>query len=441
MAGKILNFGFGVDGVNLVTDPLKLKVTEATQLQNAELVPNESTGGLGALTQRAGLEALNSSPLTGSVLGIFGWPLKTTVTKTLYAAKQTEDASTFVRSTNGSSWTSTSSPLAPVTDAYFADNSNVRTARRFSGFKGLLVYPGGSYTQDTDNPTVCTWDGTDAFTVTKIPVGSGDSSAAPFVIVDQLTVGDKLYLAVSDPGGGSPDFAGRVLQLNLTTGKIRQVASSFGNDSGQMSGGGPSCMCFYQDQLFVGLNGSATTNGIGKIVRCYPDVDETWTADVSNLVSHPVSMIGHAGGIFVGTKSSATTGAQVYLRSNSALTWGSEITSGGGADGNGHYGALAVYNNELYAVEYHDTTPIIHVKKRDSAGVWTTVRDVDSADSGVAGNLPGNAIVFNSKLYIAFRSLTAAGNDGFILECATTTWTKVLTDNLGGSMGILTERS
>jgi len=441
-AGKIRNFGFGVDGVNIVTDPLKLKASEAISLQNAELVPNEATGGLSALTQRRGLDALNGSAMSGSVTGIYNWPLKTTVVKTLYAGKQTEDANTFQSTLDGTTWTPTSTPVAPVTDAYFADNSNVQSARRFAGYKNLLIYPGGTYVQDTANPTIQSWNGTDAFTVTAIPVGPGDSSAPPFVIVDQLTIGDKTYLAVSDPGGGAaPDHAGRVLQLDMTTGKLRQVASTFGNDSGQMGGGTPCCMAYYQNQLFVGLNGSATTNGIGKIVRCFPDVDETWTVDVSTLVSHPVSIISYGGGMLVGTRSSATTGAQIYFRSNSALTWGSEVTSGGGAGGSGHYGGLCEYNGLVYAVEYFSTTPIIHVKVRDTAGSWTTSRDVDATDGGVAGNLPGNGIVFNSKLFYAFRSLTAGGNDGFIMELATSTWTKRLTDNLSGSMGILTQRS
>jgi len=441
-AGKIRNFGFGVDGVNIVTDPLKLKPSEGISLQNAELVPNEATGGLSALTQRKGLDALNGSAMSGSVIGIYNWPLRTTIVKTLYAAKQTEDANTFQSTIDGTTWVPTSTPVAPVTDAYFADNSNVQSARRFAGFKNLLIYPGGTYTQDSANPTIQSWNGTDAFTVTAIPVGPGDSSDEPFVIVDQLTIGDKTYLAVSDPGGGAaPDHAGRVLQLDMTTGKLRQVASTFGNDSGQMGGGTPCCMAYYQNQLFVGLNGSATTNGIGKIVRCFPDVDETWTVDVSNLVSHPVTLIAEGGGMLVGTRSSATTGAQVYFRSNSALTWGSELTSGGGAAGSGHYQGLVSYNGEVYCVEYHSTTPIINIKKRTALGVWSTVRDVATTDSGVAGNLPGNGIVFNSKLFFTFRSLTAGGNDGFILQCATSTWTKVLTDNIGGSMAILTQRS
>jgi hypothetical protein len=148
----ISNRFFGVLGVNVVDDPYKIEDAEAVQLQNAELAPDSSTGGRLVLLQRGGLAALNGTPMTGSVLGIQQWALKTTYTRTMYAARQTEDSNTFKTSTNGTSWSDVSTPNAPAADAKFVDENDVLDARRHTAFKNAIVYPGNGYTKSTDEP-------------------------------------------------------------------------------------------------------------------------------------------------------------------------------------------------------------------------------------------------------------------------------------------------
>ena len=439
--GIIRNYGFGVEGVNLVADKLKLKDGEATQLQNAELVPDEDSGGLGALTMRGGLAELTGSAMSGSVLGIFGWPLKTTYVKTLHVARETEDANTFLKTTNGTSWTDISTPLAPVADAKFSDNTNVQTARRHVSFKNFLVYPGNGYTKNSENPTIVSWDGTDAYVVTNVPIGPSSNGNPPFVITDMLTVKDKIYIAISDPGGSAPDRPGRVLELDLVTGRMRQVASSFGGGTGEVSGGAPACLCWYLNQLWVGLNGETTTNGIGKVVRCFPGVDTSWTTDTSTLVSHVTSLTVFKGALYAATRASVSGGATISKRSVTAGTWATVVTSASGAGGSGHYAALTVYSGSLYAVAYFATTPVIHIVTSSDGASWSTSRDVDSADSGIAGNLPASGLVYDGNLYFGFRSTTASGVDGFVMRYTGSAWTKALTDNINGALSVLTERS
>lgn len=444
MGDIIKNRSFGVDGVNIVIDPLKLKESEATQLQNAELLPDETTGGNFALKQRAGFQALNGSAMTGSVLGGTGWPLKTTYTRTLYAARQTEDSNTWKTSTNGTSWTDTPTPAALAVDTKYADENNKRNARRIAAFRTYILYPGNGYTQDTDNPIVVIWDGAASVTVTAIPTpGSiSNSSAAPqYAIVDMLMAEGKLYLLTHEPGGSSTHNCGQVLQLNLDTGVLRQVASAFSGSSPEIDGGAPSCMAFYKGQLFVGLNGEATTDGIGKIVRCFPDVDTAWTVDVSNLTSHVSSLAVFLGKLYAGTQSSATNPEKIYERSPTAGTWSAVFTGIAGGGGNGHCTSLFVQSSVLYAVHYHATAPTIHIKSSSDGSTWATSRDVDASDGGVAGLLPGSMATLSNKLYVVFRSSTVSATDGFIMQLASGTWTKVDTDNFSGPIAVLTQKT
>jgi hypothetical protein len=440
MGDTIKNYEFGLGGVNIVTDPLKLAPNEATQLQNAEVRQDADAAGAAALVMRGGLAALNGSAMSGSVLGGIGWPLKTTYSRTLYAARGTEDSNTFRTSTNGTSWSDSSSASAAAAIDKYTDQGNERDARRMVSFRTFLLYPGNGYTQDTDNPIVVLWDGTTAVTVTGIPKGPSGVTNPPFAVVDMLVAEGFLYLAIHEPDGATEEN-GRVLRLSLDTGTLRQVGNSFGGTSPEISGGHPSCMTFYKGQLFVGLNGNNTTDGVGKIVRCFPGVDTSWTTDVSNLSGHVSSLVVFKGKVYAGTHSSVSSAEKIYERSPTAGTWAAVFT-GVGAAGTGHCAHGIVYSSALYFAQYHSTAPTIHIKRSTDGTSWATDRDVDTTDSGVAGNLPGGACVGpNSDLFYVFRSTTTTATDGFILRRASGSWTKVDTDNLLGPINVLVQRS
>ena len=445
MGDTLSNYNFGGGGVQLVKNPLQLSDDEATQLQNAELLPDANIGGKGALTKRGGLAVLNGSALAGSILGLLGLNLKTTYTRTLYAARGTEDANTFMTSTNGTSWADTSSPIAPVSPVKMTDQNGTRDARRIVGFKNFLVYPSNAYSAGTERPPFAIWDGTNAIEITEIPYGpSGTASTASYAITDAIVANGQIYFATHEQGGSTPDLTGRVMRLNLQTGLIHQVANSFGAGTGEMTGGYPSCLVWYQNQLFVGLNNGATTNGIGKIVRCYPDIDTDWTSDVATLVSSVSSLCVFQGDLYIGAQSSATTGARLYKRAASTQAYTTQLTSASGAGGSGHYGHLIVYSDELYAVEYFSGgTDVVHILKSSDGTTFATDRDVDSVDGvdATSPQMPGSAIVLSSALYYVFRATTATATDGFIMRKASAAWTKVATDNFGGPLAVLVTRA
>lgn len=445
MGGNLSNYNFGGGGVNLVKDPLQLGDSEATQLQNAELVPDEASGGHGALTMRGGLVALNASALAGSVLGMFGWALKTTYTRTIYAGKMTEDANSFMTSTNGTTWIDHLTAEDIVGQDKFADESNSLDARRMVAFQSALLYAGDDYTKGTDNPFVVIWDGTTGLTVATVPPGPSGNGSPPFAIVDMLVANGKVYVAVHDQGGAAPNLAGRVLALDLTTGSLKQVASGFGAGTGEMAGGAPACLAWYQDQLWVGLNTGNTTDAIGKIVRAYPDIDTTWTSDVANLRQSIATLAVFKGDLYAGTRSSVSAGATITKRSATTGTWATQVTSASGAGGSGHYAHLLIDGADAaYCVEYFSgVTDVVHILRSTDGTTWSTDRDVDSVDGVDATNpqLPGGGLIFDSAVYYVFRATGAALTDGFIMRRASGSWTKVATDNFGGPIGVLVVRS
>lgn len=427
--------------MNIIKNPLQLADNEVTLSQNAEVVYDANPAGVGALTKRGGLSVLNSSALAGSVLGMLGLNLKTTYVRTLYAARGTATANTFARSTNGTVWTNTALPLAPADPDKFTDANGTRDARRMAAIKNFIVYPGNAYTKGTDKPPIDLWDGTNAYTVESIPFGPSATAATPaYAITDWLTANGVLYLAVHDPGGAAPALAGRVMSLNLESGVLKQVANAFGSATGEQGGGYPSALSWYKGQLYVGLNGSTTTDGIGTIVRAFPGVSTTWTADTTTLSGHVSTLAVFNGDLYVGTQSSSATGARIYKQASNATAYTVQFTSAAGVGDTGHIASMMEYNLELYAVEYY--TSVINIKKSADGTTWTTDRDVVATD-GATSQLPAGTVTFNNglDLYYVFRATTATATDGFILRKNSGSYTKVLTDNLGGPLAILVERS
>lgn len=441
--GVLAVYDVGGGGVNLVKSPLQLADNEATQLQNAEFQPDAAAGGKGALSKRGGLLALNGVALAGAVLGFIGVNLRTSYTRTLYAGKGTQNGNTWMTTLDGTTWTNVTGPLVSGDVDKFTDANGSRDARRIAAIKTFIVYPGNAYTKGTDNPPIVLWDGVNALTVGAVPVGPSATAATPaYAIVDWLTANGVLYMAVHDPGGSAPALAGRVLSLDLQTGSMTQVAAAFGNGTGDTSGGYPTCLCWYQDSLYVGLQGNTATDGIGKVVRCIPSIDTVWTSDVANLSGFPCSIAVYAGDLYVGTQSSTSSNCKVYKRAATTGAYVASFTSAGGASGSAFVTSLIVYGGELYGVEYFSGgTDVVHIKKWDGSS-WTTDRDVDNLDSLTdPPQIPGMSALYGNDLYMCFRANTVSATDGFVLRKTAGSWSKVKTDNFNGNLAVLVERS
>lgn len=439
---KLDIYGIGTGGVNLTKNPLQLADNELTQAQNAEWDSDESVSGAGAISKRGGFAALTSA-LAGSVSGIHPFPHLTTYTRTLYVSRGTEDSNTFMTSSDGTTFTDTSTPRRVADNDKYLDENSERDNRRMVSFRNLLFFAGNDYAQDTDNPEISVFDGTTGALVTRINIGPSGNGSPPYAITDMLVANGKVYIAVHDPGGSGANLAGRVLAYDPVTGKLIQVLNAFGPGSADVSGGYPSSMVWYQNQLWVGLNGSATTDGIGKVVRGYPDVGTTWTTETSTLRSHISTMCVFNGDLYVGTQSSVSAGATIAKRTASSGAWSTVATSSGGAGGSGHYAHMIVYSSAVYCVEYFSGgTDILHILRSTDGTTWSTDRDVDANDSPTdPPQLPAGSVQYGDDLFFVFRATTIAGTNGFIMRRRGGSWSKVATDNFSGPLAVLVTRT
>lgn len=449
MASDFSNYGFGRDGVNLTKNPLEMGDGEASQLQNAELRLDQATVGESALGKRGGFVALNGSALASTVLGMIGLNLKTTYTRTLYVGRGTQNSNTWRTTTDGTTFSNTSTPPIPAAISKFSDANGVFNARRPVAWRNFIVFPFNTYTKGTDTPPIELWDGSESFTLSQLTVGpSATASTVAFTITDSIVAGGYIYFAVHDPGGAAPDLCGRVMRINLETGRMEQVGPCFGNTSanGEITGGYPQCLCWYQDQIWAGLETGNNTDNIGKVVRINPVTDTNWTADTSTLSGNVTTLAVYKGDLYAGSRATAANNSKVHKRDATAGTWAASFTSTAGVAGGGFIASLIVYGTSLYCCEYWSgATDVIHIKAFDGT-TWTTDRDVDASDGTDTSNpqIPGNAILFGSDLFFAFRPIadsdTAA--DGFVLKKSGGSWSKVdAAQNLNGMMVVLTSRS
>ncbi len=444
---KVKNYAIGQGGVNLVADPLQLADPEMTQAQNAELIYDEQRGGAGSLSKRGGLAALTSA-LSGTIYGGVSLPLKTTYTRYLYVALQEAAANTFSKF-DGSSWTTTATPLKA------ANQDNIFGAITYhAGYRAIslgtkILYPGGDYVTSSGTPANNTappltmFDGTAGFELAHVPIGVSSDGNHSFGITDMLAANGKVYISVWDPPiSGSPDLRGRVLALDPTQGTITQVGNPFGSGTGQRDAGYPSCLAWHQGKLWVGQNGHTPGNA-GAVSWIYPDLDDqAWTLDTEALLGWPVSMAVAFGNLYVGVRGfTGTASPAVYQRLSTTGAWSSVESSA--SSGITYYTNLIVYNSELYAVLYvDDVSDVCHVRKTADGASWSTDRDVDSLDSWVAANQPINAIEYGGDLFVSFKATAVGASDGFVMRRSGGTWTKTLAAaNVSGQMMILLEKT
>lgn len=449
MGGTLANYNFGGDGVNLVKDPLQLADTEAVQLQNAELVPDQSKGGEGALSKRSGLAALNGTPLSGAVTGMVSLPLLTTYVRTMYAFTNTNGSLTAWKSTDGVTWTSTAAPLQHRLDSKEAGDNVSFSGRRCAGVRTLIIYPGNVYTAGVTNPTLVFYDGTNSAELSQIP--KSYAGTIPGTISDILVANGKLYLASMEDV--TTNQRGAVYEINLDTGYMQMVAQAFGSGLNQQTGGAPSCLAWYQGRLFVGQAqfSSTSSHNDGQLVSCYPGVDAAWTVEGVPFNGVPVSLCEFLGDLYIGTFTEDASAVGGVVKRTASTGVYSQAYSAQSA-GQAHVASLTVFNSILFGVEYFNSaTDILHIKSSVDGTTWLTDLDVDNTlstnlDSPVAQR-PGGLLVFptNNKMYFVARTL--AGSDssatGYLYERTTAgVWTQRLgAKGLLGPIVVLTERT
>jgi hypothetical protein len=455
---KLNVYALGTRGVNIVKSPLHLDDNELLQAQNAEPSLDAREGGL---QKRGGLTALTAALNGGtSVLGLCNLPLQTTYTRTLYAALYAEDAGeTWLTTLDGTTWAVASAPQKAAGGNALATGSGGDAgpyaevfSHRLASYKGRIIYPGDDYVPSNASghtaPPLRMWDGSADSELIRVPVGPGATAGYNVAFIsDMVMLEGRLYFGTLEFGATT---GGRVLSLDLTTGIIKQIGNSWGSGTSEFNpsaGGYPISLVGYRGQLFAG---SWNTGGgvDGGVARINPTATgDTWTLDTTFTDRQVTSMCVYKGQLYAGTDGDSSIAGQVYVRSASAGTWAISDTGPGGTTvSTKSYTSMCVFDGNLYAVYHERVTPVLVVRKFDGTS-WTTDKTVTSltlaGTPSFAAVKPGNAVVFNNKLYIAFAATSTTGLDGFILERDTAgTWTVVQEGaNIRGYLGVLTQRS
>lgn len=447
MGGQVNNYNFGGEGVNIVKDPLQMSEGEASQLQNAELVPDQTKGGDGSLSKRGGLLALTSA-LAGSILGFVSLPLQTTFTRTLYCGLGTAAANTAVKTTDGTTWTAVSTLLRPAAQhskhivPHTGQTALLTCQRRGVSYQKQIYYSGDDYTVGTTAPPITMWDGTNAIQSFRVPTGQNSDGTPPTAVTDMLAANGKIYFAVVELAAGTSSFhAGRVMCFDPRTNTVSQVANAIGGQTGEVSddAGIPTCLAWYQGKLWMGLHPSNSGNAdVGSVYWCYPDVDATWTVDVTNLNGKPNSLIEFGGSLYVATSLSDGIGT-ITKRLVTTGAWSDKDTKAAG-----EYTQLQQFNSKLYAVRYFDDVADgVDIMESSDGASWASVRDIYATDASSTKVRSTGSIVFGTDLFYAFHPLTdpATGTDGFIMRLRSGTWSKIYSGNVSGPMMALVERT
>ncbi len=438
MAGKINVYNLGEKGVNVVKSPIHLTDGELRSAQNAIFDPASAEGGI---RKRGGMPRFSGSAMAGAVQGIVNVPLPASgqIARTFYLALGVFDADTWATSVTGVTWTDGVTPARAQTLTQCQIGGTILYySQRMATFNRRIYYAGSDYIQynaaNHTAPPVRVYDGVNDYELFRIPYNPVSGSTTNSYLITDFCVHDgRLYMAVYDPGGVAPDHRGRVFEFDPDTGVVTQIGEAWGNTSGTLAGGMPFCLCSHNGMLWAGTNGISGA-AVGKIYSIRPGIDTGWTLQITTAVGagYIISMASWRGELYYGTQGDAGSAALLRKRDNAGVL--STIDTGASTDAGNHYAAITVFNDELYAtyVSTLGATKVTHIRKYDGAAV-TTDRDVDSLD---APRYCGQGFVYNSALYLPFLATGVNAADGFLLRKTGGAWTKVLDlANLRGFIG------
>lgn len=434
MPGKISIYNLGERGVNVVKSPIHLTDGELRSAQNAIFDPASAEGGI---RKRGGMPRFSGSAMAGSVMGIVNVPLAapSQITRYFFLALSTEDADTWARSTDGTTWTEVTSPARAQSITHVVDAQHQYYVGKMATLNRKIYYFGNDYVQGTTDPPVRVYDGTNDYELFRVPFNPAAGSATHTILGNTFCVHDgKLYMSVYDPGGAAPDTGGRVFEFDPDTGYITQVGNLWGNGAGEVAGGMPYSLCSHNGMLWAGTYGLAGAS-TGRIYSIRPGIDTTWTLRVTTAAGAGwiISMASYKGELYYGTQGDAGSAALLRKRANDGTL--STIDTAPSTDAFNYFGGLTVFNSELYAA-WVNLSPAVAketlIRKWDGSAM-STDRDVATNDGA---RDVGQPLVYGSTLYFPFKATSTAAADGFLLKKTGGTWSKPLSNaNIRGFMG------
>ena len=421
---KVNVFPIGAGGVNTNASPLQVSKDELTKAQNAEYIIQ---GGEGALDQRPGMSRVNASAMgsgTAMVMA-FDVPIKaqSEYTSYLYAGMASGATNNWRRSTDGTTWANDNTPGKPF--------STFTSVGYFKDWPKAVTVNYKLYFFDTSTPAVLyEYDGTTARAVCTLPANRVTATNAVGVM-DMITDGTYIYVAVIDAVATEPDLPGRVLAIHPLTGSVEQIGAGFG--SGLTTNGAPSALCIHNGLLFVGTY-TGTTNGNQARIYKRPAqgvLSQTgnlggWVTDSTLTASQGdvCSMASYKGRLYAGVTSQVAGTAGLVLQRTEESVWSTSRT-GPATTAQSGYMSLWTFNSELYAGWADPGTTAGSIDKYDGSS-WTADLAIGSTE------VVCQAVVFptsSGSLYVVLGKTSHAGNTASRILKRTTGGTWSTADN------------
>lgn len=218
-------------------------------------------------------------------------------------------------------------------------------------FNNRMIYAAGGYTVGTDLPSIRNFDGVSDREVATLPkTSAGD---VPIGIMSMITANGTVYLTTLDSGSSASNWSGRVFELDLESGNLIQIGSTF--TSGQL----PYTLAWHNGRLWMGTNSGAPGTTAGKVYYMRQGgVDSDWTAEHTLTNACVCSLWSFDGLLYVGCSAASGSGAKILVRGvNNAYT--TSLTGSGTAENNAFL-AMTQYSNtgpdKIYASYWNPST-------------------------------------------------------------------------------------
>jgi len=455
VGAKLSIYNLGKLGVNVDANPVQLQDGEFTEAKNWTTDPS---GSEGSIRKRPGLTAINSSAGGGgtSVLGAVNLGYTQTLTNTFYAGVRataqngSSPSATWRSSTNGTSWSSVTTPTRPVYGNEYATQWSDEVVALPHNNK--LYYAGDDYvsypTASHSAPTIRCYDGVVDALVGRCPynISIGADTNAFMVTAMALYDTDSFLVACADGGALGSTAPARVFRFFPANGQFQQIGPTAAVGATEFNAGIVQCMTVHAGRIFIGTERGGS--GTGQTYMFRVGQDTTWSVDNTFGANYNIhSLASYKGRLFAGTRSLLSASPIIYVRSTVGA-WTASYTGSAASSGFSTLTALTVFGDNLYCLGYEDgvadTSERITIKKFDDTS-WSTVWTLDEGgqESRSQNTVGGQGLVGpDGALYFVISetdaaAATDANSDGIILRSTNgTTWTEVDTfTNLRGCIG------
>lgn len=263
---------------------------------------------------------------------------------------------------------------------------------------------------------------------------SGATAGAAIGVLDMITDGSSIYLAILDQNNSDPTVYGRILQFSPTDESWLQIGATFPTASGN---GGPSALVFYDGALSYGTYIGTTNGNTSYLTGTGNPLPAGGISEVHSTSASlaTVCLATFNGVLYAGLVSHVAATAALVVKRVAGGTWSTSLTAGATAVQNA-FTLLYVYNGLLFAGWTSGGGATAAIIKSTPDGItWTTEYTAAATD------VPCQAVTFNGALYVVLGKTGVGYNttSSIIKRTSTGTWSVVddPSDALAGAIGIV----